>query len=59
VGLLIYFASLGPLPVARAYRIGTPAMVAVFEYSFLIFASLWAFCSGVRQRMRLLEPGSP
>lgn len=29
--------------IAQAYRIGTPAMVAVFEYSFLIFASLWAF----------------
>jgi len=46
VGLLIYFASLGPLPVARAYRVGTPAMVAVFEYSFLIFASLWLFVLG-------------
>lgn len=29
--------------IAEAYRIGTPAYVAVFEYSFLIFASLWAF----------------
>ena len=29
--------------IAQAYRIGTPAVVAVFEYSFLIFASLWAF----------------
>ncbi len=29
--------------IAQAYRIGSPAMVAVFEYSFLIFASLWAF----------------
>lgn len=29
--------------IAQAYRIGTPAVVAVFEYSFLVFASLWAF----------------
>ena len=29
--------------IAEAYRIGTPSYVAVFEYSFLIFASLWAF----------------
>ena len=29
--------------IAQAYRIGTPAVVAVFEYSFLIFAGLWAF----------------
>ncbi|KIC35197.1 hypothetical protein RA27_22970 [Ruegeria sp. ANG-R] len=29
--------------IAQAYRIGTPAVVAVFEYSFLIFACLWAF----------------
>lgn len=29
--------------IAQAYRIGTPSLVAVFEYSFLIFASLWAF----------------
>ena len=29
--------------IAHAYRIGTPSYVAVFEYSFLIFASLWAF----------------
>jgi len=29
--------------IAQAYRIGNPAFVAVFEYSFLIFASLWAF----------------
>ncbi len=29
--------------IAEAYRVGTPAYVAVFEYSFLIFASLWAF----------------
>ena len=28
--------------IAQAYRIGTPAVVAVFEYSFLIFACLWA-----------------
>ena len=28
--------------IAQAYRIGTPAVVAVFEYSFLIFAGLWA-----------------
>jgi len=29
--------------IAEAYRIGSPSYVAVFEYSFLIFASLWAF----------------
>ncbi len=29
--------------IAQAYRIGNPTVVAVFEYSFLIFASLWAF----------------
>jgi len=29
--------------IAQAYRIGNPAVIAVFEYSFLIFASLWAF----------------
>ena len=29
--------------ITQAYRIGSPAFVAVFEYSFLIFASLWAF----------------
>lgn len=29
--------------IAQAYRIGTSATVAVFEYSSLIFASLWAF----------------
>jgi drug/metabolite transporter (DMT)-like permease len=29
--------------IAQAYRVGAPAVVAVFEYSFLIFASLWAF----------------
>lgn len=29
--------------ITEAYRIGTPAYVAVFEYSFLVFASLWAF----------------
>jgi len=29
--------------IAEAYRIGTPSKVAVFEYSFLIFASLWGF----------------
>ena len=29
--------------IAQAYRIGTPTVVAVFEYSFLIFACLWAF----------------
>ena len=29
--------------IAQAYRIGIPAFIAVFEYSFLIFASLWAF----------------
>ena len=29
--------------IAQAYRIGTPSFIAVFEYSFLIFASLWAY----------------
>lgn len=29
--------------ISQAYRIGTPSYVAVMEYSFLIFASLWAF----------------
>ncbi|MGB0506658.1 MAG: DMT family transporter [Pikeienuella sp.] len=29
--------------IAQAYRTGAPPVVAVFEYSFLIFASLWAF----------------
>ncbi|QIE46686.1 DMT family transporter [Pseudohalocynthiibacter aestuariivivens] len=29
--------------IAEAYRIGTPSNVAVFEYSFLIFASIWGF----------------
>lgn len=29
--------------IAQAYRIGNPAVVAVFEYSFLIFASLRAY----------------
>ncbi|WP_299590459.1 DMT family transporter [uncultured Tateyamaria sp.] len=29
--------------IAQAYRIGNPAVLAVFEYTFLIFASLWAF----------------
>ncbi len=29
--------------ITQAYRIGNSALVAVFEYSFLIFASLWAF----------------
>ncbi|WP_317054410.1 DMT family transporter [Roseovarius rhodophyticola] len=29
--------------IAQAYRIGNPAVVAVFEYTFLIFACLWAF----------------
>ncbi|QPC86341.1 hypothetical protein GA830_06010 [Mesorhizobium sp. NBSH29] len=29
--------------IAEAYRIGVPSHVAVVEYSFLIFASLWAF----------------
>lgn len=29
--------------ICQAYRIGTPSRVSIFEYSFLIFASLWAF----------------
>ncbi|MGJ8571887.1 MAG: DMT family transporter [Hoeflea sp.] len=29
--------------IAEAYRIGVPSHVAVVEYSFLIFASIWAF----------------
>ncbi|MES0808218.1 DMT family transporter [Roseibium sp. SCPC15] len=28
--------------IAQAYRVGAPAVVAVFEYSFLIFACLWS-----------------
>lgn len=27
--------------IAQAYRIGDPAYVAVFEYSFLVFAAMW------------------
>jgi len=27
--------------IAQAYRIGRPAQVAVFEYSFLVFAAFW------------------
>ena len=27
--------------IAQAYRTGAPAVIAVFEYSFLVFASLW------------------
>lgn len=29
--------------ISQAYRIGTSSYVAVIEYSFLIFASLWSF----------------
>ncbi|MFZ1814705.1 MAG: DMT family transporter [Rhizobiaceae bacterium] len=29
--------------ISQAYRIGDPPFVAVFEYSFLVFAALWAF----------------
>lgn len=29
--------------IGQAYRIGTPSRVSIVEYSFLIFASLWAF----------------
>ena len=29
--------------ISQAYRIGQPAMVAMFEYSFLVFAALWAY----------------
>ncbi len=29
--------------ISQAYRIGTPSYVAVVEYSFLIFASFWAY----------------
>jgi len=29
--------------ISQAYRIGDPAYVAVFEYSFLIFAAIWTF----------------
>ncbi len=35
-------AVIGMPLLAQAYRIGTPAYVAVFEYSFLVFAGLWA-----------------
>ncbi len=44
---LTFFQGVGAIVavtlIAQAYRIGTPAYVAVFEYSFLVFASLWAF----------------
>ncbi len=29
--------------ISQAYRIGDPTYVAVFEYSFLIFAAIWTF----------------
>ncbi|WP_122076586.1 DMT family transporter [Pseudophaeobacter sp. EL27] len=29
--------------IAQAYRIGPPAFISVFEYSFLIFACLWGY----------------
>ena len=29
--------------ISQAYRVGTPSYVAVMEYSFLIFASLWSY----------------
>ena len=29
--------------ISQAYRIGDPTYVAVFEYSFLIFAAFWTF----------------
>ncbi len=29
--------------ISQAYRIGVPSQVAVFEYSFLIFAAIWAY----------------
>jgi len=29
--------------IGQAYRIGTPSRVSIIEYSFLVFASLWAF----------------
>lgn len=32
--------------LAQAYRIGQAARVAVFEYSFLVFAALWALVLG-------------
>ncbi|MDE0211429.1 MAG: DMT family transporter [Boseongicola sp.] len=36
-------AAIAVILIAEAYRTGTAALVAVFEYSFLIFACLWAF----------------
>lgn len=45
--LLTLFQAIGAVIavslIAQAYRIGNAAYVAVFEYSFLVFASLWAF----------------
>ena len=29
--------------ISQAYRVGDPAYVSVFEYSFLVFAAIWAF----------------
>ena len=29
--------------ITQAYRIGAPSYVAVFEYSFLVFAALWTY----------------
>lgn len=31
------------LLISQAYRIGDPSHVAVYEYSFLIFAAIWAY----------------
>jgi len=36
-------AIIAVLMITQAYRIGDPAFIAVFEYSFLIFAAIWAF----------------
>ncbi|MES0879400.1 DMT family transporter [Roseibium sp. SCP14] len=43
--------------IAQAYRVGAPAVVAVFEYSFLIFASLWSILLWDIQTNRLAIAG--
>jgi len=49
LGLTLFQAVCAVIAVsllAQAYRIGQSARVAVFEYSFLIFAALWALLLG-------------